>query len=181
MQVHKPPPPSEFIRQNAARKARHLGQTGRIPWAEVDDFAADLAAHVVKKWPQYDARRALPAGYVLMLVAGHSLTLLRKRSRQLRIKPVDDPGPKAGPHDDLPGSSRANAVPGRDDPALHRMELSDDVRSVLGRAPPELRRSAEALARAGSFNEAAAIAGVHRSTLHRHREELRKLFGDLRN
>lgn len=170
------PIPTDVVIANAQRKTRQLVRAGRIQPSEQDDFAADLVAHAVKKWPRYNPKRATPAGFVLMLMLSHSSTLLRKRKRLFRLPRT--PG-ESVVGDDTDGSHPTRRVgwdAGRDDDGVRRLDDLNEIQAVLAKVPPELRRAAEALASTDSVDEAAKRLGVHRATVYRQRERLRAIF-----
>jgi len=169
--VNIPPEVGRQIQALARAKARHAASRNQITADEIDDLASDLVLQVIRKWPKYDAMRAEPMGYILIVIASHAAARLRRRRRQSSSQPSVESLDSGHDQARVPvgGPSETCSDP---EAALY----SDEFRAVLDGLPDHLRLLADAIQRSGSVDMAACLLGIHRATAYRRLRDLRAVF-----
>lgn len=151
-------PPTAFA-QKVARilAARHVHSTDRA------DFAAEIVAEVVVRWPGYTRERGTPEAYVEVVCRSKAAKLIRDARAQKRTA--------GGSTASLDGVDVAAPVP-----HFTSWEIDHDVAAVLRMLPPELRAACEAVLRAETISMAARGMNEPRSTLVSKLDQLQPLF-----
>lgn len=161
----------------ARKKALHVASNGSIRADEVDDFARDLVLQALCRLKSFDADRGGLTAFLLIVIWSHSLTLLRKRRREQQhgpaFVPFDESGEAAGPTAGVATGGPSDTLSNQEEQWLTAELLAE----LLADLPQDLRDTAQALMNAdGECTEAARALGVSRATVHRRRDELRRIF-----
>jgi RNA polymerase sigma factor (sigma-70 family) len=148
---------------------QYLGRLRR-PSAESEDLIQDVLTAVLAKLHRFDAQRATLATFVAR-IAETTLLDLSERASAAKRDPRRERSLDAVP------SHRSEDTANRRPPKPSLQDLALDLAEAIRQLPPELRQVAEGIG-VWSIGELAEQAGVHRGTIYRRLDSIRRRWED---
>ena len=174
---------ARMIHETARKLNRHNGWTAD----DLPDIEQELRSHLWQRSPRFNPARSSWPTFANRVLANKARTMLRdsrtakrspsRLSRSLNEEVDDGEGGTAELQDVLDAETYL-ALTGRSGPSdFERADLRTDMERLLAELSPREIVICHLIA-AMSKNEAAAVLGIHRSTLHREVQRLRDRFRD---
>ena len=162
----------DYVMQQIGFKARQLGR--RFSWnrTETDDVQQEMALSLLKAKHKHDPSKCAWrtfADRTLSLRYGHLMAREIKSRKRQKGRPL---GPQENP-DGCPTAVN-NPLPARQDEFLS-IDRTLDIEQIMGQMPEKLRAVCELL-KEHAPQEAAALLGLHRSSVYRFIAEIRDYF-----
>ena len=166
-------------------KARKLARTAASPEVDWEDFAQDMRLDLWRRLSKFDPGKATLNTFIARVVEHKIASIIEARKaglrdyRRQRCSPNDPlktpDGKPAERGDMLDQNATLLRTGGANRPAGERIDLRDDIRTVLAGLPPELRGLCCRLMK-GTPTEVQGETGIPRGTLYEPFETLRRRF-----
>ena len=175
----------DFTLRLIRRKARQISSRLGFTRSDIPDLEQELTLIVLRRMPDFDARRAHYNAFVTTVVERHTATILEHRAAGKRSQCRQGGSINVPVADGEGGTVELSAIISSSDgsrhtgqwrrPAEDAWNLAHDVAAVIEQMPPQMRRVCELVMR-GSKSAAGRELGMSQFAIYEMLERIRVRF-----